>query len=165
MQALDELVENSGDDFIKAGVQNLQMLIWPALEDTFGKVRELIDGNAAAEMGLSGWENRAELALILRPDPVAYGALAGLVQIEQFKKYLVTKDKELELIALQKVMSGDKAANAIMRKLTPSFGEKVSTWWKGLDKFSKFKICFAMFFATLFLLMWIGKIVGLDARW
>ena len=162
VRALDELVEGSGDDFIKAGVQNLQLMIWPALEDTFHKVRELIDGNTAAEMGLSGWENRAELALILRPDPVAYGALTGLVQMEQFKKYLVAKDKELELIALQKVMSGDKAANAIMRKLTPSFGEKVSTWWKGLDKFSKFKVGFAIFFAALFLLMWMATIIGLD---
>lgn len=86
----------------------------------------------------------------------------GLVQMEQFKKYLTDKEKELELLALVKVMAGDKAACAIMRKLTPSFGEKISKWWKGLDKFTKFKLVFAQFFGLLFLLMWIAKTVGVD---
>jgi hypothetical protein len=162
VEALDKLVESGGDDFIKAGVQNLQLMIWPALEHTFERVRELIDGNADAEAGLSGWENRAELALILRPDPVAYGALTGLVQMEQFTQYLRAKDKELELIALQKVLSGDKAANATLRRLTPSFGEQISTWWNDLNTFDKFKVCFGIFLAGVFLLMRVATIVGLD---
>ena len=35
-------------------------------------------------------------------------------------------------------------------------------WWKGLDKFTKFKLVFAQFFGLLFLLMWIAKTVGVD---
>ena len=50
INALDELVAGCDDDFVKAGIQNLQLMIWPALEETFDKVRELIDGNPAAEL-------------------------------------------------------------------------------------------------------------------
>ena len=123
--ALDAVVETSPDDFVTAGVQNLQLLIWPAREETFDLVRELMDGNKAAEQGLSGWENRAELALILKSDQLSMKALRGLIHMEEFRVYLDTKKKDLEKIALAKLMAGDKAACAIMRRLTPSTGEKI----------------------------------------
>jgi len=138
--ALEEVVAKSPDDFVTAGVQNLQLLIWPVREETFDIVRELMDGNKAAEQGLSGWENRAELALILKSDDLAMRALKGLVHMEEFRVYLDTKKKDLEKIALAKLLAGDKAACAVMRKLTPSFGEKVNREWDNLNRFQKVKV-------------------------
>ena len=159
--ALDAVVETSPDDFVTAGVQNLQLLIWPAREETFDLVRELMDGNKAAEQGLSGWENRAELALILRSDQLSMKALKGLIAMEEFRVYLDTKKKDLEKIALAKLMAGDKAACAIMRKLTPSTGEKIENEWNKLDRFGKAKFLAIGFFGVLIGISQLVKAIGL----
>ena len=142
---LDRVVEGAeGDDadFIKAGTQNLQKMIWPTREATFDMVRELLAGNVAAETALSGWESRAELKLILRSDQKAAAALEGLVHMEELRNYLELKNKDLEMIGLNKLMAGDKNAAAVMRKLTPSYKEKIVNEWKIMSKFGKFKLIF-----------------------
>ena len=152
---LDRLVEENQSeeaDFIKAGVQNLQKMIWPTREATFDKVRELLAGSELAERGLAGWENRAELRSILRGDERALQALEGLFQMENFRAYLTLKSKDLELIALNKVMAGDKAAEAVLRTLTPSFGEKITQEWENASRLTKAKTIFIALCAALMLL-------------
>jgi hypothetical protein len=141
---LESLVATCGDNFIEAGMQNLTRLIWPAREETFEMLRALCAPSPGAEAALSGWENRAELALILKTDFKATEALRGLVAIENLKQYLQAKSvfggENLELIALEKLMRGDKSAMAIMRKLTPSIRDHIRLWWRDTGKLAKAKL-------------------------
>lgn len=157
---LDRLVEENQSedaDFIRAGVQNLQKMVWPTREATFDKVRELLAGSELAERGLAGWENRAELRSVLRGDERALQALEGLVHMENFRAYLTLKSKDLELIALNKVMTGDKAAEAVLKKMTPTFGEKITYEWENASRFTKVKIIFVAVCAAFMLLSKLAK--------
>ena len=65
---LDRLVEESEDAFIKSGLQNLMLMIWPTREETFDMVRNLTADNTLAANALLGWESRTECGLILTND-------------------------------------------------------------------------------------------------
>lgn len=166
---LDRLVEENKSedaDFINAGVQNLQKMIWPTREATFDKIRELLAGSELAERGLAGWENRAELRSVLRGDEKALQALDGLVHMEHLRAHLTLKSKDLELIALDKVMAGDKAAEAVLKKMTPTYGEWITREWKNATRFTKVKIVFVgvcavfMVLSKLVKALLVGTLVG-----
>ena len=167
LEALDTCVAEKGDRFIISGVQNLQRMIWPTREETFDMVKDLTKGNELAQRGLSGWENRAECALILQNDDRATQALRGLVILEEFRIHLETKGKDMELQALAKLLVGDKNAMAVLRRLTPSLGEQVQAQWKRTPKLTKAKVIFSgLFFVGLILVRMIrasgleGTVVG-----
>ena len=120
-------------------------------------MRALVDDNRAAEQGLAGWENRAELALILRADERSIKAVKGLILMEEFRGYLDSKKKELEKVALAKLMAGDKASCAVMRRLTPSFGEKIAKQWRSLSRFQKIKLLAVGSAGALIAVTWLIK--------
>ena len=125
-------------------------------------VRALMDGNKKADDGITGWENRAELALILKADDDATKCIKGLIEMEAFRAYLVGKNKDLEIIALDKLMSGDKAACAVVRKLTPSAGEKLAGLWKSQTRFGKIKITVVASGVAMLALSWLFQKSGLE---
>jgi Ca2+-binding EF-hand superfamily protein len=159
---LNQIVDGANDDYVTAGVQNLQMMAWPEREDTFDRVRALLGSNKRADDGITGWENRAELALILKADHKATKCIKGLVAMEEFRAYLIGKHKDLELLALDKLMAGDKSAKAVMRKLTPSFLDKIENWWKKLSRGGRIKVFFMGAMGGLLGIMWIFKETGLE---
>lgn len=150
---LDETMDDCEDKFIISGVQNLQRMIWPTREETFDKVKDLLRGNKEAQAALAGWESRAELALLCHGDETAARALNGLQDVEELRKYLVAKKRDLELIALKKLMRGNKAAMAVMKTLTPSLKDKIGIEWKRSSRFTKIKMMFAAGAGGFFLLM------------
>lgn len=145
IEALDSIIvaqDGPDRDFITAGVQNLRKMIWPTREETFAMVRELISSSPPAEAALAGWESRAELRLVLAHDMRATKCLNGLVWMEEFREYLIMKDKELELIGLKKLLADDKAAITIMRRLTPSWQENLQRHWANASTFERFRVIF-----------------------
>eukprot|EP01043_Picozoa_sp_COSAG02_P021702 COSAG02_NODE_1110_length_14511_cov_30.804122_1_plen_2917_part_00 len=159
IKALDDIIQaqdGENKDFITAGVQNLQKMIWPTREETFNMVRELLSSSSAAEAALAGWENRAELKLVLKSDVRAIKCLNGLVAMEELREHLVLKEKELELIGLDKLLADDKAAIAVMRRLTPSWQENIQTRWTNSSKFEQFR---AIFFACCGAVMALSSLV------
>lgn len=144
LRELNTLVHASGDNFIIAGVQNLELMIWPTREETFAKVRTLVGCNSGASTAIAGLEARAEMALILSSFHVPAQAMHGLVAIEAFMAKLKNTDRHLEVAALQKLLDGDKAAAATMRKLTPSIADKLRTLWKSVGRMKQLAILVAV---------------------
>ena len=159
---LESVVESDHDDIVTAAFQNLHRLIWPSREESFDKLRELVDGNEMAEAGLWGVEARAELALICNGDEVAYDCIKALIACEELRAYLVLKEKKLEVEGLDKLLDGDKNAINMMKKLTPSIREKLHLWWQNMNRWGKIKVIFAGFFGGLLVVMWLFKKSGLE---
>ena len=129
---------------------------------SFDRLRELVDGDLVAEAGLWGVEARAELAVFWEGGIVASECIRSLIACEELRSYLNLKEKKLELEGLDKLLGGDKNAIAVMRRMTPSFREKVVNWWKDLSRWNRTKYCFAAFFGGLLMLMWAFKKTGLE---
>eukprot|EP01048_Picozoa_sp_COSAG05_P009420 COSAG05_NODE_773_length_7441_cov_3.657042_2_plen_1076_part_00 len=161
LAALNTVVEEAQDDYVTAGVQNLEMLIWPSREYTFDCIRSLMIGNKKADDGITGWENRCELALICKNDHISSECVRGLIEMEHLRAYLVSKEKDLELVALSKVMKNHKAASSILRKLTPSFTDKLEKWLKSLTRFDKIRLAVICVGGGLIGSMWAFKQTGL----
>ena len=92
--------------------------------------------------------------MILSGDKVGMGAMAGLLAMEEMKVHLRLKEKELELIGLERLLSGDKGAMKQMHTMTPDLMEKFKKWWNGQNTLEKGRSVFFFSFFIFIVVLW-----------